>query len=195
MKLLTTPYSCFLSHLAFITLCESLTNEQDALSPHHDKYVAFIDGDRADNYTLIEYLYGRRKEKNNIYIITLSNHNNAISSALRHLSDDVVDKKISYEQLKKRVASVAKGDPKGLSDDLFGDIVGNMLKSSFTEQRVMTLLISGHSQTEIAKMLHLSPKTISKYKIQAVKRAGARSFNELFMQKCSNSTEALKQLS
>ena len=195
MQLLTTPYSCFLSHLAFTTLCESLTAEQAAHSAQNDKYVAFIDGDCADNYNLIEFLYGRRKEKNNIYIITLSNNNESLSPALRHLSDFVVDKKINYQQLKMLVAAAATLEPKALIDEVFGDIVGDMLKSSRTEQRVMALILSGHSQTEIANMLHLSPKTISRYKVQAVKRSGARSFNEMFMQKFGNSMETLNQQS
>ncbi|WP_431225678.1 hypothetical protein ACQ86O_07890 [Serratia sp. L9] len=38
----------------------------------------------------------------------------------------------------------------------------------------------------MAKMLHLSIKTVSGYKIKAVKRYGARNFNELYMLKFSN---------
>jgi DNA-binding CsgD family transcriptional regulator len=50
---------------------------------------------------------------------------------------------------------------------------------------VLKLLLDGHSQYQIAKMLNLSIKTISGYKVKAIKRHGARNFNELYMLKLS----------
>ncbi|HFV9294108.1 TPA: helix-turn-helix transcriptional regulator [Serratia fonticola] len=46
--------------------------------------------------------------------------------------------------------------------------------------------MEGYSQSQIAKMLHLSIKTVSGYKTKAVKRHGTRNFNELYMKKFSN---------
>ncbi|WP_166734141.1 LuxR C-terminal-related transcriptional regulator [Serratia fonticola] len=46
--------------------------------------------------------------------------------------------------------------------------------------------MEGYSQSQIAKMLHLSIKTVSGYKVKAVKRHGVRNFNELYMLKFGN---------
>ncbi|WP_431224770.1 helix-turn-helix transcriptional regulator [Serratia sp. L9] len=64
--------------------------------------------------------------------------------------------------------------------------MGEILKSSQKEYRVLKLLLDGHSQYQISQMLNLSVKTISGYKVKAIKRHGARNFNELYMLKLHN---------
>ena len=193
MQLLDTPYSCFLSRLAFSCLIQTLVEEQNTAFSRCEGYIVFIDGDAKDTYGLIKYLHQRRKEKNDLYIITLSSNIEVLSSAIRHLSDGVVDKKISYESLKALIGNVGTLRPKALEDVIFGDIVGEMLRSTHNEQRVLELLVAGYSQVDIASILNLSTKTISGYKMKAVRKRGARNFNELYIRKFGQPPESTRR--
>ena len=183
MQLLNTPYPCFLSQLAFTYLIQTLMDEQNTPFSRCEGYIVFIDGDSKETYDQIKSLHKRRKEKNDLYIITLTSHREMLSSAVKHLSDLIVDKKVSFQSLKTLIGNVGTLKPKALEDDIFGDIVGEILRATYKEQRVLTLLMEGYSQADIANMLHLSPKTISGYKMKAIRKTGARNFNDLFFRK------------
>ncbi|MGK8665342.1 helix-turn-helix transcriptional regulator [Serratia marcescens] len=116
-------------------------------------------------------------------MVTLLSKCKDCSSVIRHFSDYVVDKKITYDDLERVIRTMIAAKPKVLADNVFGDVWGGILKSSQTEYLVLNLLLDGYSQYQIAKMLHLSIKTISGYKVKAIKRHGVRNFNELYMLK------------
>lgn len=186
MFLFDTNYPCPMSQVTFVSLIESLNAERNPNSHSNDRYVAFVDGDSTDVHNTIKQIYDLRKESKTVYVITLLSKGKECSAVIKHLSDFVVDKKINFADLKNLVSVMSVAQPKALADNVFGDIWGEILKSSHKEQRVLRLLVEGYSQSQIAKMLHLSIKTVSGYKVKAVKRHGARNFNELYMLKFSN---------
>jgi DNA-binding NarL/FixJ family response regulator len=187
MFLFDTHYPCHLSKLTFGSLIEFLNAEPHPNLRYGDSYVAFIDGDSNDILGTIKQIYDLRKENKVIYVITLLSKGKECSAVIKHLSDIVVDKKIAYADLKSLIRVLSSTEPKALADNIFGDIWGGILKASQKEQRVVKLLVEGYSQSQIAEMLNMSIKTVSGYKIKAVKRHGARNFNELYMLKFSNS--------
>ncbi|WP_337049107.1 LuxR C-terminal-related transcriptional regulator [Serratia fonticola] len=175
-----------LSKSAFSTIVQTLNSEPTVGLRNGTGYVAFIDGDMADTHSTVKRIYDLRKENKIIHVITLLSKGKECSYVIKHLSDFVVDKKIAYADLNVLVSAMIAIEPKVLADNIFGDIWGGILKSSQKEQRVLKLLLEGYSQSQIAKMLHLSIKTVSGYKTKAVKRHGTRNFNELYMKKFSN---------
>lgn len=186
MLLVDTQYACSLSQFAFGFIIDTLNREPNIALHHAESYVAFVDGDSIDIHNVVKSIYEMRKENKIVYVITLLSEGKECSSVIKHLSDFVVDKKIGYGELESVVRTLGILKPKELADNVFGDIWGEIIKSSQKEQRVLKLLLEGHSQQQIAKMLHLSIKTVSGYKVKAVKRHGARNFNELYVQKfCS----------
>lgn len=187
MYLFDTNYPCPLSKVTFATMIEVINSEQHPDSRHDKRYVAFVDGDSTDVHSTIKQIYDLRKANKNVYVITLLSKGKECSAVIKHLSDFVVDKKIGLTDLQNLVKVMRAAEPKVLADNTFGDIWGEILKSSHKEQRVLKLLVEGYSQSQIAKMLHLSIKTVSGYKVKAVKRHGARNFNELYMLKFGNS--------
>ncbi|MGK8665341.1 helix-turn-helix domain-containing protein [Serratia marcescens] len=186
MFLFNTHYPCPLSKVAFASLIEILNSELQPSLHYHNRYVAFVDGDSIDVHNTIKQIYYLRKENKTVYVITLLSQDKECSAVIKHLSDFVVDKKIGFTDLKSLVKVMGVAEPKSLADNIFGDIFGEILKTSQKENRVLQLLIDGYSQSQIAKMMHLSIKTVSGYKVKAVKRHGARNFNELYMLKYGN---------
>lgn len=186
MLLIDSDYSCSLSKITFKSLIDTLKCKSVPDLSHDERSIAFVDGDSANIYSVVKSVYELRKNGKVVYMITLLSKDKNCSSVIRHLSDYVVDKKITYDDLQRLISSMVTAKPKALADNVFGDIWGDILKSSQKEYMVFKLLLDGHSQCEIAKMLNLSVKTISGYKLKAVKRHGARNFNELYMLKLSN---------
>lgn len=186
MDLIDSNYSCALSRITFKSLIESLSCGPTPALHCCECSIAFVDGDSANIYSVVKSVYELRKNSKVVYMVTLLSKDKDCSSVIRHLSDYVVDKKITYSDLEQLIRTMVKAKPKVLADNVFGDIWGDILKSSQKEYLVLKLLLDGHSQYQIAKMLNLSIKTISGYKVKAVKRHGARNFNELYMLKLSN---------
>lgn len=186
MFLFDTNYPCLLSKVAFDSIVDSLNAEPNSSLHYDESYVAFIDGDSSDIYSTMKEIYSLKKENKTIYVITLLSKSKESSAMVKHLSDFIVDKKLAYTDLKNLVRAMGSAQPKTVSDNIFGDFWGEVLKSSQKEHRVLKLLVAGYSQSQIAKMLHLSIKTVSGYKAKAVKRHGARNFNELYMLKFGN---------
>lgn len=191
MFLFDTNYPCPLSKVAFASMIEVLNSEQQPSLHYHNRCVAFVDGDSTDVHNTIKQIYDLRKGNKDVYVITLLSKDKACSAVIKHLSDFVVDKKIAFADLQSLVRVMGAAEPKALADNIFGDIWGEILKTSQKEHRVLQLLIEGYSQSQIAKMLHLSIKTVSGYKVKAVKRHGARNFNELYMLKYGNSLSSV----
>ncbi|MBC3250167.1 helix-turn-helix domain-containing protein [Serratia fonticola] len=186
MFLFDTNYPCPLSKVTFDSIVESLSATSQPSLRCDGSYIAFVDGESVDMQNTIKEIYDLRKENKIIYVITLLSKGKECSAIIKHLSDFVVDKKIAYQELESLIKVMITLEPKALADNIFGDIWGGVLKSSQKEYRVLKLLVEGYSQSQIAKMLHLSIKTVSGYKVKAVKRHGARNFNELYMLKFSN---------
>ncbi|HGM5492545.1 TPA: helix-turn-helix transcriptional regulator [Serratia fonticola] len=186
MNLIDSNYSCSLSKITFKSLIESLKSESTPALRYGEGSIAFVDGDSANIYSVVRSVYELRKNSKVVYMVTLLSKDKECSSVIRHLSDYVVDKKITYSDLQQLIRTMITAKPKALADNVFGDIWGDILKSSQKEHLVLTLLLDGHSQYQIARMLNLSIKTISGYKVKAIKRHGARNFNELYMLKLSN---------
>ncbi|MFV9068875.1 LuxR C-terminal-related transcriptional regulator [Serratia fonticola] len=185
MDLIDSNYSCALSTITFKSLIASLTCEPTPALYYGEGSIAFVDGDSANIYSVVKSVYELRKNSEVVYMVTLLSKDKDCSSVIRHLSDHVVDKKITYAELGRLIRTMVKAKPKALADNVFGDIWGDIFKSSQKEYLVLKLLLDGHSQYQIAKMLNLSIKTISGYKVKAIKRHGARNFNELYMLKLS----------
>ncbi|HGM5491703.1 TPA: helix-turn-helix transcriptional regulator [Serratia fonticola] len=186
MIIIDSNYTCDLSKITFVTILESLKNDSETVLHHNENYIAFVDGDSANVHRIVNRVYELRRSGEIVYMITFLSKSRDCSSVVRHLSDHVVDKKIAYADLKALVGLMLDSEPKLLADNTFGDILGDILKSSHKEYRVLKLLLSGYSQYQISQMLNLSIKTVSGYKVKAVKRYGARNFNELYLQKFSN---------
>lgn len=187
MIFIDSNYTCALSKVTFSAILESLKSDLNRVLRHGEKYIVFVDGDSANVHYIVNRVYELKKSGKAVYMITLLSKSRDCSSVVRHLSDHVVDKKISYTDLKSLIELMATSEPKLLVDNIFGDICGDILKSSNKEYRVLRLLLSGYSQHQISNMLNLSVKTVSGYKVKAVKRYGARNFNELYLQNFSNS--------
>ncbi|MEB7886691.1 helix-turn-helix transcriptional regulator [Serratia fonticola] len=183
MIIIDSDYPCAYSKITFKNIIDSLSVDSGTCFPDHDSTVIFVDGNTTDAHNIIKSVYEMRKSGKMVYMVTLLSMKRDCSSVLRHLSDIVVDKNITYDALKRLMVSMVAAEPKVLADNVFGDIWGDILKSSQKEYRVLKLLLEGYSQYQISQMLNLSIKTISGYKIRAVKRHGARNFNELYLSK------------
>lgn len=187
MILIDSNYSCALSKITFNSIIESLNSDLKPVWRYNEGYIAFVDGDSANIHSIVKYVYELRKSSEIVYMITLLSKDKECSSVIRHLSDYVIDKKITYSDLESLIRLMVAAEPKILADNVFGDIWGDILQSSQKEYRVLKLLLDGYSQYQISQMLNLSVKTVSGYKVKAIKRHGARNFNELYMLKLNNS--------
>ncbi|ATM75329.1 MULTISPECIES: LuxR C-terminal-related transcriptional regulator [Serratia] len=183
MIVIDSDYTCTLSKVTFKHIINSLYFEQKAHFEDDESAIVFVDGDSTNPHSIIKSVYEMRKSGKTVYMVTLLSKGADCSSVIRHLSDYVVDKKITYYDLKCLIISMVAAAPKALADNVFGDIWGDILNSSQKEYRVLKLLLEGYSQYQISQILNLSIKTISGYKVKAVKRHGARNFNELYMLK------------
>lgn len=184
MIVLDAYYPCSFSKLAFKSIIDYLSViKKSIIQNSSDVSFLFIDGDSVDIHFIIKNIYDLRQKKKHVYTITLLQEIKGCSTVIKHFSDLVVEKKITYHELQRKIEYISCQNPKALEDDVFGDIWGDLLKLLRKEQQVLNLLLNGHNQYQIANMLNLSTKTISAYKIKAVKRHGARNFNELYLSK------------
>lgn len=186
MKLFKTSYNCNFCKIAFQDIIDRLNRDYATEACNDEKYVAFVDGDSNDICNTLKNIYDQKKLGESIHVITLTSKGRESSSVIKQLSDFVVSKKMTSIELEGIVKAVLYSEPKVLTDDIFGDVWGVFFKSANKESRVLKLLIEGYSHAEIAKMLHLSVKTVSAYKIKVVKKHGAKNFNELYITKFSH---------
>lgn len=171
----------------------SLNDDLPPSLRYNDRHVAFVDGDSKGIHFTIKNIHEQRKRNKAIYVVTLLSKDTECSSMVKHLSDSIVDKKTPYVELKNLVKVICAAEPKMLEDNIFGNILGGSMKASQKEHRVLQLLVEGYSQSSIAKKMNLSIKTVSAYKVKAVKRHGARNFNELYMFKFCAAFPNVKQ--
>lgn len=183
MIIMNSNYVCTLSKITFKHIIDSLSSVLKIHYEDEDCAIFFVDGDSNYPHSIINSVYEMRKSGKIVYMVTLLSDVEGCSAVLRHLSDYVVDKKITYDDLKCLITSMVAAEPKVLADNMFGDIWGDILNSSQKEYRVLGLLLEGYTQHQISQILNLSIKTISGYKAKVVKRHGARNFNELYMLK------------
>lgn len=177
MFLLDTHYLCMFSTTTFKYLVDSLPVD----GHHNETMIAFIDGDSINIYDVLRMVYQLRKSAQPLYVITLLTNKQHRSLVIEHLSDAVISKKIAVDEFQKVIKEVLEAAPKRLDDSLYGDLLGEIFKTTQKEHQVLKLLLQGYSQSEIADMLNISIKTVSSYKVKSVKRHGVRTFNELVM--------------
>lgn len=183
MVLMNTNYCCALSQVAFQSIMDSIREDTELIKG----YIAIVDGDAHGIHNVLKSVYEMRRKGKVVYMVTLISQDRKCSPIIWHLSDYVIEKKITYCELKELIGSMLRSKPKHLSDNVFGDILGEIFKVSHKENGVLELLLAGRSQSEISQLLNISVKTVSAYKIRSIRRHGVRNFNELYMLKQNNS--------
>ncbi|TQI78144.1 regulatory LuxR family protein [Serratia fonticola] len=186
MIIIKSNYPCPLSNVSFKQIIDELNTQCNHPYNVNDCHIDFIDGDSTKINFFAKQVYLKRKKNMNVFMVTLASKMDNYSPVINHLSDIVVSKNVDYDTLKKEIEKMLNVPPKAREDLFFGDIWGDILNQSQKEYKVLELLFKGYSQNQIAKMLNLSVKTISGYKVRAVKRHGLRNFNELYMRKFNN---------
>ena len=177
LVLLNNNYRCSFSRIAFKSIVDSISTAPVAV----EACIKFVDGDSSDIHKTLKIVYEMRRTNEMLYVITLINHSKKYSPIIWHMSDCVLEKKISYDKLETIINIILSRKPKVVTDSVFGDIMGDIFRISEKERNVLTLLLNGHSQTEISQLLNISVKTVSAYKNKAVERYGVRNFNELYL--------------
>lgn len=176
--LLDSNYTCNFSKIAFKSIVDSL-----AMVPlPTETSIKFVDGDSSDIHNTLKAVYEMRRNNETVFMITLIGHSKSYSPIIWHMSDYVVEKNVSYHELRNLIKIMIARKPKMVADSVFGDIMGDVFKVSHKECCVLELLLKGRSQTEVSKQLNISIKTVSAYKNKSVKRYGVRNFNELYIQ-------------
>lgn len=186
MILSRSDYPCQLSKVTFDYLINEMNRKLGFLYHTSDCYVYFINGDAVNVNMHAKKIHLERKKGKRIFMVTLTAKKKNYSPIINHLSDLVVCKKTTYPFLKEAIEFMLKAPPKVTEDYFSGDIWGSVLKETQKEYEVLDLLFKGYSQSQISKKLNLSIKTISGYKMKAVRRHGLRTFNELYIQKFKN---------
>lgn len=119
-----------------------------------------------------------RAQKPQIKIVVLSIHNEAgyVSSALRVGANGYVLKSAAYEELKQAIQTTARGETylsPSISTMVVEGYVTNvvvrekeMAYESLTprQRELLQLIAEGRTRREIAKMLGISPKTVSRHR-------------------------------
>jgi len=181
--IIESNYPCPLSNITFKKIVDELNMQGNQPCFENDFYIYFVDGDSTKINFFAKQVYLKRKKNIAVFMVTLVSKMDTYSSVINHISDIIVRKKIEFEVLKKSIERMLNAPPKAIDDFIFGDVWGGVLNQSQKEYKVLELLFKGYSQNQIAQMLNLSVKTISGYKVRAVKRHGLRNFNELYMRK------------
>ncbi len=146
----------------------------------------FIDVDSSDIIGTIKMVNDFSREGISIYVIALISVGKACPPDIKQVSDIVVDKKIKYDVLLGLLKILISAKPKGKCATTINNVCSKLINSTEKEEIVFKLLVDGHSHSEIADMLHMSIKTVSGYKMKAIKRYGAKNFNQLYMQNARN---------
>ena len=187
MILSRSDYACQLSNITFEYIINEMNRTLGYIYQESDCYVWFVNGDAANINMHAKKIHLERKEGKSIFMVTLTDRKENYSPIINHLSDLVVCKRTSYSFLREEIKFMLQAPPKITEDYFLGDIWGNVLKGTQKEYEVLDLLFKGYSQSQISKTLNLSVKTISGYKMKAVRRHGLRTFSELCIQKFKDS--------
>ncbi|EPN6628516.1 TPA: helix-turn-helix transcriptional regulator [Raoultella ornithinolytica] len=177
-----TNYQCTLSEITFSTVVDFLNSEPEGKKHKGHEYMFFIDVDSCDIIGTIKMIHNFSRKGNSICVIAFISEGKTCPPEIKQVSDIVVDKKIKYDVLAGLLKMLISAKPKGKCATKINNVYSKLIKSSEKEEMVLKLLVDGHSHSEIADMLHISIKTVSGYKMKAIKRYGAKNFNQLYMQ-------------
>lgn len=186
MFIYKTNYHCTLSKITFSSIVDALNSELKGKKNNEYEYLYFIDVDSSDIMDTIQMFHKLSKQGRFICVIAFISEGGGCPPNIKQISDVVVDKKIKYELLKGLVKMLVSAKPKGRCTTKIDDVYSKIMKLSEKEETVFKLLVEGYSQSEIANMLHMSIKTVSSYKMKAIKRYGAKNFNQLYIQNARN---------
>lgn len=115
MILIDSDYSYSLSKVTFKSLIDSLRCEPTPAWRYGEGSIAFVDGDSANIYSVVKSVYELRKNSEVVYMVTLLSKDKDCSSVIRHLSDYVVDKKITYDDLQRLIRTMVTARPKAFA--------------------------------------------------------------------------------
>lgn len=181
-----SDYPCQLTNITFEYIVNEMNKNMSHLYQTNDCIIWFVDGDAINIKNRTREIYLKKIKGKNIFMVTLTNRKKNCSPVINHLSDLVVCKRSSYFFLKEAIEFMLQTPSKISKDYFLGDIWCKVLKETQKEYEVLDLLFKGYPQSQISKILNLSVKTISGYKMKAVRRHGFRTFNELYIQNIKN---------
>ncbi|WII85147.1 LuxR C-terminal-related transcriptional regulator (plasmid) [Klebsiella pasteurii] len=176
-----TNFNCSLSKVTFTSALEFLNSDPETKQHNENDYIVFIDGNASDITKALKMVYDINKKSSRIYIITFLSEGSNCNSVIKQVSDVIIDKKVSYDILIDLIKVLISSKPKFEPDSIIEDIYYRIMTSYNKEKMIVDLLIEGYSQNKIADMLHMSIKTVSSYKMKAIKRFGVDNFNQLCM--------------
>lgn len=178
MFLYETNYICAYSCITFDSIVQFLNEYYK----RNSKYIIFfMDGNNVDimkTYNMISSFNEGQKE---FIVVTLINDSGKHNPFIRQISDIILDKKISYYDLKTLMRILVSKSSKLTNEDIRDNIFSRALRTSHKENMVMNLLANGYSHSDVANILHMSIKTVSNYKSRTLKRFGAKNLNDLYI--------------
>jgi DNA-binding NarL/FixJ family response regulator len=130
----------------------------------------------------------KSKDKPRILVLSAKDDESSVSQAMRAGANGFVPKTASHEELEFAVRSVLKGQTylspavcrnliqTGLSDP---DAGTPLTALSSREREIMKLLAEGHPNRNVAKVLHISPRTVDSHRANIMKKLGVTSNAEL----------------
>jgi len=151
---------------------------------------------RMPNLTGIEVVEKLRSEGNNVKIIMLSMHESEeyVLKSIKAGADGYLLKGSSKEEFLKALHSVASGG-KYFSGDISSILIGQLTNSSLSlepkqalgeemmitkrEKEILTLLLSGKGNKEIAEALDISKRTAEVHRFNLMKKLKVKNLMEL----------------
>ncbi|WPO78712.1 response regulator transcription factor [Flavobacterium sp. KACC 22761] len=151
---------------------------------------------RMPNFTGIEVVEKLRNEKNTVKIIMLSMHESEeyVLKSIKAGADGYLLKGSSKEEFLKALHSVAAGG-KYFSGDISSILIGQLTNSSTSlepkqtlgeemmitkrEKEILTLLLSGKGNKEIAEALDISKRTAEVHRFNLMKKLKVKNLMEL----------------
>ncbi|MBJ9260677.1 hypothetical protein I5495_25455 [Citrobacter amalonaticus] len=165
---------CYYSNIAFLHLIADLNSDGIRSSEEALVNILFVDGD------VTFHLPSVKSCQSICFVVALVKSDSHYYRALA-FSDLVVSSKLSYDELKFRVATLIRRGKTHCVRHC------NRLESdNLKEGAVLDFLFKGYSIKQTAKEMNLSYKAISRYKRLAVKNSGFKNFNVLMINMVKN---------
>ena len=138
----------------------------------------------------IEVIHRLRRLANAPKILVLSAKDDEFSSAeaIKAGANGFIPKKSSREELEFAIKALLRGQtylsPEICSGVISQNLMGNRIATPLDiltdrEREIMKLLCEGHPNREIAKMLHISPRTVDTHRANLLKKLSCHSNAEL----------------
>ena len=140
----------------------------------------------------IETISRLQKERFKPYVLVLSAKDDeaSVAEAMRAGANGFIPKTATQDELEFAVKSVLKGQTylspsvcKGVIhtgvDKATSENLSPIASLSSREREIMKLLTEGHPNREVAKMLHISPRTVDSHRANIMKKLGVESNAEL----------------